>query len=476
MPVPSESSRIQYTGNGSSVTPYAVPFLFLSNGDIRAVLTDAAGVETLLTETTHYTLTGSGNPSGGSLVTVSAWDNTHTLTIYREPQQTQTASFNPTGALPADVITNALDKLTMIAQSLGRKVARCFRFNDKAGEVAALSEAGRASTVFGFDSGGNAVLRDSAALLSLLSLQGGLQGAPTAFWADSGERASKVPDFVGQLGLQLDNSTLWRSTGTTAGDWSQVTLGALSGNISDLSGTLALSQFADNIITAPKLAASATARIFGRKTGGAGAGEELTLSEVLDLIGSAAQGDVLYRGASGWERLGAGTSGFPLITKGAGQNPVFGYSSGQVVQKVWAQSNTAFSPTTAIPVDDTIPQNNEGDEIITLAVTPKLSASKIVVRFHCYADVAAALYVSGALFVDSVADAFAAVAMRVSASSGGTGILSVVGVYDSASVTAKTFKARVGPSSGTAYVNRESLGERFGTVSLITMEAEEIAP
>lgn len=66
---------------------------------------------------------------------------------------------------------------------------------------------------------------------------------------------------------------------------------------------------------------SATSRILGRKTAGAGDVEECTLSEVLDFIGSAAQGDILYRGAAGWARLGAGTSGYLLQTQGAGANP-----------------------------------------------------------------------------------------------------------------------------------------------------------
>lgn len=68
---------------------------------------------------------------------------------------------------------------------------------------------------------------------------------------------------------------------------------------------------------------SATSRILGRKTAGAGDAEELTLSDALDLIGSAAQGDILYRGVSGWERLGAGTSGYFLKTQGAGANPAW---------------------------------------------------------------------------------------------------------------------------------------------------------
>ena len=67
----------------------------------------------------------------------------------------------------------------------------------------------------------------------------------------------------------------------------------------------------------------ATSTIKARKTADDGAPEDCTLSEVLDFIGSAAQGDILYRGASAWARLGAGTSGQFLKTQGAGADPVW---------------------------------------------------------------------------------------------------------------------------------------------------------
>lgn len=73
---------------------------------------------------------------------------------------------------------------------------------------------------------------------------------------------------------------------------------------------------------------SATSRILGRKTAAAGDVEECTLSEILDFIGSAAQGDILYRGAAGWARLAAGTSGHFLQTQGTGANPQWAAGSG----------------------------------------------------------------------------------------------------------------------------------------------------
>jgi hypothetical protein len=69
---------------------------------------------------------------------------------------------------------------------------------------------------------------------------------------------------------------------------------------SDIS--IANSQLAGSI-AAGKLTFANTARILGRKTSGSGAGEECTLSDILDMIGSATEGDILRRGASAWERL-----------------------------------------------------------------------------------------------------------------------------------------------------------------------------
>jgi hypothetical protein len=80
----------------------------------------------------------------------------------------------------------------------------------------------------------------------------------------------------------------------------------------------------NDVVTYAKMQnVSATSRILGRKTASAGDAEECTLSEVLDFVGSAAQGDILYRGASAWTRLAAGTSGNFLKTQGAGANPTW---------------------------------------------------------------------------------------------------------------------------------------------------------
>lgn len=86
---------------------------------------------------------------------------------------------------------------------------------------------------------------------------------------------------------------------------------------------------AANAVTYAKMQdISATARILGRKTSGSGDTEECTLSQILDFLGSAAQGDILFRGSSGWQYLAPGTSGNFLKTNGAGADPSWASAGG----------------------------------------------------------------------------------------------------------------------------------------------------
>jgi hypothetical protein len=86
---------------------------------------------------------------------------------------------------------------------------------------------------------------------------------------------------------------------------------------------------------------SATSRVLGRKTAGAGDAEELTYSEVLDFVGSATWGDILFRGNTTWTRLPAGTSGNFLKTNGAGADPTWSSTSGGTTSATDVQTFSA---------------------------------------------------------------------------------------------------------------------------------------
>lgn len=99
-------------------------------------------------------------------------------------------------------------------------------------------------------------------------------------------------------------SVVGRST-NSAGDFAEIAASAdgqvlRRGSSSSLAfGTLLSSSFADGTIVAARMSATATQRLFGRNTSGAGNGEEVTLSQVLDWAG-ATNGFVLYRTGGAW--------------------------------------------------------------------------------------------------------------------------------------------------------------------------------
>ncbi|MEY5100616.1 MAG: hypothetical protein RJA36_3335, partial [Pseudomonadota bacterium] len=57
MTVSSSTNRVQYNTNGTT-GPWTVPFYFLEDAHLAVTYTTSAGVETLLTLTTNYSVTG----------------------------------------------------------------------------------------------------------------------------------------------------------------------------------------------------------------------------------------------------------------------------------------------------------------------------------------------------------------------------------------------------------------------------------
>jgi len=73
MSLTSTTSRVSYTGNGA-VDTYSYTFPIFSDSDLRVTVRSNATppVETTLTLTTDYTVTGAGEPSGGTVVLVNS--------------------------------------------------------------------------------------------------------------------------------------------------------------------------------------------------------------------------------------------------------------------------------------------------------------------------------------------------------------------------------------------------------------------
>jgi len=84
MTVSTTTARIAYAGNGST-TRFTIPFFFLADADLRVLRRSALGTETALALTTHYIVSGAGNPAGGAVTLFTAPATGETLTIVRDP-------------------------------------------------------------------------------------------------------------------------------------------------------------------------------------------------------------------------------------------------------------------------------------------------------------------------------------------------------------------------------------------------------
>lgn len=126
MTVSSTTNRIQYNTNGTT-GPWTVPYVFLEDEHLAVTYTTSGGVETALTLSTHYSVTGAGDPAGGTVTTVTAYASGGTLTILRDVPATQELDLVDGDALPAESLEQALDKLTMIAQVVRANISSAIR-------------------------------------------------------------------------------------------------------------------------------------------------------------------------------------------------------------------------------------------------------------------------------------------------------------------------------------------------------------
>ena len=190
---------------------------------------------------------------------------------------------------------------------------------------------------------------------------------------------------------------------------------------------------------------------------------------------SGVRGDIIYRDATQWQRLPKGTSGH-VLTQGA-NDPSWAAASEKIAQVVNTQTGATASGTTTIPTDDTIPQNTEGTEFMTLAITPTNASSTLIIDVVWRgASSATGNNMVVALFQDSTANALAAMdASNVGANSGLN--ISFKHKMTAGTTSATTFKVRAGyGSAATTYFNGSAGGRGLGGVMASSITITEVLP
>ena len=159
MTVSSTTVKNSYSGN-SSTTAFAYTFKIFADTDLQVIIRSSTGTETTKTLTTHYTVSGAGDASGGNVTFTSG--NTpatgETVVIRRGVPQTQAIDYIANDPFPAESHEEGLDRATMTIQQMQEELDRSFkvsRTNSITTPEFTEDASTRASKTLGFDSTGN---------------------------------------------------------------------------------------------------------------------------------------------------------------------------------------------------------------------------------------------------------------------------------------------------------------------------------
>lgn len=210
MTVSTTTSRADYTGNGTT-TAFAVPFYFLDDSHLTVLRTQiSTGVITTLAITTNYTVSGAGNPAGGTVTCVVAPTTDQKISILRNVPLTQLNTYVPNDPFPAASHERALDKLTMEVQQLDEAIDRALTLpaNTAAGSVSAALPSPVANRLIGWDNTATALQNVDAQTLATIITSGNTysdlfsgNGVQTAF------TLSNNPGSVSNLDVSISGVT-----------------------------------------------------------------------------------------------------------------------------------------------------------------------------------------------------------------------------------------------------------------------------
>ena len=152
------------------------------------------------------------------------------------------------------------------------------------------------------------------------------------------------------------------------------------------------------------------------------------------------------------------------------------FEHARLVQVVNVIVSTIATGTTVMPIDNTIPQNVDGNEFMTLAITPTSATNKLFIEVIFQGEHSVDQTMTGvAIFQDSTAGALSATAMVAGATANRPLTIPLNHYMAAGTTSATTFKVRVGSSSsGTQRINSANSSQVFGGVCGSSITISEI--
>jgi hypothetical protein len=158
MTVSSTTVKDSYSGNDST-TEFTYTFKIFADTDLQVIIRSSTGTETVKTLTTHYTVAGAGDASGGSITFTGG--NTpaigETVVIRRNVPQTQAIDYIANDPFPAETHEEGLDRATMTIQQMQEELDRSIklsRTNTMTSTEFTVGATDRANKILAFDSAG----------------------------------------------------------------------------------------------------------------------------------------------------------------------------------------------------------------------------------------------------------------------------------------------------------------------------------
>lgn len=141
-------------------TVFGYDFPIYADAEIKVYRT-RAGVTTLLTLTTDYTVSGVGAQAGGNVTLTSGSTAGDVINVIGSMPNARATDFQESGDFRADTVNLELDRLTIQLQELASKVGRAVavsEFDDVAALNAVPAKTARASRLLGFDANGQPIV------------------------------------------------------------------------------------------------------------------------------------------------------------------------------------------------------------------------------------------------------------------------------------------------------------------------------
>lgn len=455
MTISSTTAKVTYNGNGST-TVFAYTFRILDDDDILVQLKDTTtGVITTQTKTTDYSVSSVGSASGGNITFVTAPASGNQVILTRSVPLLQETDYTEYDTFPAESHESALDKLTMIAQQLNEVVNRSVKVD---------------AGVSGFDG-----TLPTPTANSLIRFNSGATGWDLASLSDLG--AYSFPVGTGILAQTAASVSVARTLTGTANEITVTNGSGVSGNptfslpsaLTFTGKTVTGGTFSSPTFTSPTV------------TGGTYSAPTITSPTISGTVTTTAtySAPVLLSGTTHADVTDP-TKKIQHVLSGitTGTTRTITWPNCDLPRHFIQEAHTIVSAvatgTTQMPYDNTIPQNTEGDQYMSLSITPKSSSNLLcieVIALH-YTDTASRV-LSGALFQDTNANALNAIALNFPG--GNTASAIVMRHWMTAGTTsATTFKYRAGQNAAATTSFSGSAGSGvFGGVMGSSMTIRE---